>query len=550
MKKLFFTIVFILSCQGFAGFENINVPSELIGSDLTFSEYRPSELSSYIYERLKRYGKAGFCSPHYWKNSYNKCCVNMKDYTYSLESFKSVQNYKKTKNSKYLKNLTLMDDLRLERLAEVIADSIDLSSKVVGVDPSILLGLIEHESLFQRTVQYKGGTGLTQFVETGIRENLEQFGIRSSDATPNQISEWRKVYSRMLKEVVKFDSRFPSLEVFDSIKSKTRADQYSWVKAKLLDSPYFATFFGAVHLKVKLALVCGKGGSRCVSNALMARGNQKSAIDSILANYKKGLFHYNGNTKKLTSGCKYLNNKVVSVQTCYQYQILSKRTSFLASLKKKSNGQTAQKSLIDEIIFPILKSNFNINKEKIGRLNLHKKLAETEEKHVFLQKTCKVNKPYYLSSQILNSTEEIFETKFLLSTINCKDLSIKDVEISVSYDLKKMILKKLKVYNFKNYEQENIQCTENSAFGADVKRKSWNILELLNTIDDKVEGIQNRGDFSVENFSESDVQCLQEFKIKAKFHKILRKRNGKVGKLTYEIYFHPIYNSIIEIKLN
>jgi len=549
IKKIIFLILF-LGQSSFAGLENINVPAELIGSDLTFREYRPSELSSYIFSRLKKYGKAGFCSAHYWKTSYRTCCNNLKDYTYSIESFKNVQKYKNTKNKKYLENLSLMDDLHIKRLAEVIADSIDISSKVVGVDSSILLGLIEHESLFQRTVQYSGGTGLTQFVESGIRENLEQFGIRSSYATPDQISAWRKLYDKMYQEVSKFDHRFPSFKTFENLTTMTKANQYKWVKETLLNSPYFATFFGAVHLKVKLALACGKGGSSCVSNALMARGNQKSALESILGNYKKGLFHYNGNNiKKQARACKYLNNKVVTIQTCYPYQIFSKRQGFLSSLNKKSDSQSAQKTLIDEIIFPVLNSNFGINKESVGRLNLHTKLKESDEKYEFLKKTCRANKNHYLSSQILNSTREVLETKFLLSTINCKDLSIKDVEISVTYDLSRMVLKKLKVYNFKNYEQEQPECIEDKAYGSEVKRKSWDILNLVNTIDDKVEGIHNRGGFSLENFNSPDLQCIEEFKIKATFDKILRKRNGKLGKLEYEIYFHPIYNSIIEIKL-
>ncbi len=567
MRILLSFILFSSFC--FSKNDGFVVPEKVIESDLRFTNPSKNMIFEYIKQRMLQIQEANFCSQYYWsysrsKTNYYRCYNNLKDYTYSILDIDSKKRTSLSKVKSYIKNKTTTNyknlaDIRKVSESEISKKAMEFTqafvyaSNISKIDVSQLISLVEHESLYEKSSHHKGGVGLSQFVEIGIKENLEQLGIfNDPKLLKTSIDNWRSMYKEMYYTVSSEDIHFPSLTKLDSIKNKSKSDVYSFIKDRLKLSSNFSIFFGALHLKVKMWNKCGKENDLCDSYALNARegGNRWYILDR----YQKTFIDYNGNTK--TAPCEAdENKKKMQIRNCYpkllnkvfvRFEKYVKSNSVL--LETSKDFKEISKNMIDKVLF----QNFDIREDSIVRQDLRTTLNSLEDEVKFIEKTCSGNKTNYLSTYINPNFTEIMKASYKLSMINCNTLEITDLEIDIHFDLGRGALSLLNVKNYQDLEPQEPECIAESYHTGEAKRPSFDFLKSLNISGEKIVKMKI-GDFSSNEFTkDGEKRCLDQMedKIILEYKEIpVKFSNGKFDSLDYKVVYSPYFKKILSITL-
>ncbi len=566
MKRTILLICF--SFTVFAGTLGTQVPEELIELDLRFTKHNKQQIYSYIKKKMLNWRDKGFCKRRDWdyrkvdkdgkRYLYNNCVNIYKDYIYDENSEKLIKKYRASKSSSNFANLKYLkveSEDKISKRALRITKSIVLASEVMKVDRTFLLSLIEHESLFEITNQNSGGTGLTQFVQDGIKENLEQLGVlHDKDIDKNVISTWRKYYERISSRLSGIDSNFPALRTLDQLKNVKTKVWRDTVKKYLKTSTNFAAFFGALHLKVKFSGVCSeKKIKRCNEYAKRARkGTNRWYLMDI---YHNALRSYNGNTKKMD--CSANDNKYMEIRDCYPLKVkkvFKEAELYFKTIKTNLEiNKKNRQELSSAILYSFLRRNFQISRDSIKRETLSIAIAEAKNEEGFITKACREGKKNYVGTHLNLDREDSFQASYLLSQINCQTLEVSEVEILVEFDEKNKVFTKLEVKGLSDFGVVlDGDCSVDTSFTKENKNNVFSMLKEFNIASEKIDDVKKGSGFSTTEWDQPKEACLKDFEnylIEFDYNDLPMKKGKQFTSHSYKVIYSPAYQSIVSIEL-
>jgi|GEM_PF-5916212 len=457
----------------------------------------------------------------------------------------------------------------LKQRAQVLSNIITITSEVYGVDPFIFTALIERESLYQYRVASSAGTGLTQFVYWGTRENLEQLGL--VEFYHEELKRWKEGYSVEAKEgweelYHEFENKlassdlgnltdFPSLASlrkglnrFSTGNKKTdRTNRVNWTKKNYIkELPAFASMFGGMYLKTLLKVAC-KGMNNCEDLAAKSLKGSSSARRSIETYYRIALEKYNGNTKdiKFKENCSIPNKKkgevaVKSVMDCYGVEIIKNSRKIMSHVEKSADSlkELLERNRVLESSVDLFISNYllpNVSfKNKLKRIDSRflsyiNYLGKGNYDEALVKENCSKGKSLYLTlgkDYIENGGAE-FRVDYEVTLLDCSSflngdslssLNYQKVDMSFHYDI---VRKALSAFNVSGIDQwRSSSYGKNDDETHEVRtQKIFTLLEKMLRVDDSIGKVYGR-----DNCEWSHVECAEN----------LWEYNIDIGPVTYE----------------
>lgn len=354
--------------------------------------------------------------------------------------------------------------LTKESKAKEIAFLMKNIGKHFQVDPILFLSLIRMESAFFYTnnLSQSGAVGLTQFVQSGLKEVFDQFGVGSNPNTSKESQKYfEKAYEGMREEIKDRYSYIPFKEL------KEKLSEFNLYKSSGLlgfkkifkENLPIQIIFGATFLKTLVARQCDKEDKEYCINKNPYRDSEFKK--KLLGFYRKSLIGYNGEKTPITI-CTH-NGRADGVKLpveqnfmrfCYASRISYWAKQIDSALDKNFQGL---KKKLNHIHFPKLNSSFLILNNFIAEEQYHKRVFDrklvgyTQKRELCDQR--EEDLQYFILSEKVDERKSIYSQEreyyvpYCEQERNSRLLKIETVKIKIEFSIDSKHVSKISLTN-------------------------------------------------------------------------------------------------------